>query len=136
MDSKVSIIEERLDVFLEEIDGIELVLSKLEKKNSVSVFDKLCANCESAFGSIASLDVEDIVDSGLTSKVIDALVKFRSQLVRLQNYKEALISYIEMTQSMEEKVSEANNSVGISANNPFLQNKNKTLDLNKEENAA
>lgn len=136
MESNNSVVKENLDIFLEELDGIDLVLNKLESRNSASVFEKLCANCESAFGKIDSLEISDIVASGLASKVIDALLRFRDQLVRLQNYKEALINYIEMTQGVQQKAEQTSNVVGISNDNPFLQNNNKTLDLNIDKNAA
>lgn len=136
MKSNNSVVKENLDIFLEELDGIDLVLNKLESRNSASVFEKLCANCESAFAKIDSLEISDIVASGLASKVIDALLRFRGQLVRLQNYKEALINYIEMTQGVQQKAEQTSNVVGISNDNPFLQNNNKTLDLNIDKNAA
>lgn len=137
MDSN-SIVKENLDIFLEELDGIELVLNKLESRNSVSVFEKLCANCKSAFEKIDSLKVSDIVSSGLASKVVDALLRFKDQLVRLQSYKVNLISYLEMTQGVQNKAETTANAMNQSTiiSNPFLQDKNKKLDLSKEENAA
>lgn len=136
MGNNVSIVKENLDIFLEELDGIDLVLNKLEKRSSASVFEKLCANCASAFGKIDSLEISDIAASGLAGKVIDALLRFRDQLVRLQNYKEALINYIEMTQGVQSKVSQTTNAMGINDDNVFLKNNNKSLDLNIDKNAA
>lgn len=134
MESSESLVKEGLNVFQEELDGIELVLNKLESHNNTSVFEKLCANCEAAFGKIDSLKVSDIVASGLASKVVDALLRFRDQLVRLQNYKVNLISYLEMTQGVQKKVEDTSNAMS----NSSLQDKNKVLDLNinVEENAA
>lgn len=135
MDNGVATVKENLDIFLEELNGIDLVLNKLESRSSVSVFEKLCANCESAFSKIESLSVADIVASGLASQVIEALLKFRDQLVRLQNYKVNLINYIEMTQGVQNKVEETANA--MNHNNGFnIPDKNKVLDLNKEEKAA
>lgn len=138
MESGTSLVKENLDIFLEELNGIDLVLNKLESRNSVSVFEKLCANCESAFNKIDSLNVKDIVASGLANKVIEALLKFRDQLVRLQDYKVNLISYIEMTQGVQNKVNETANAVNASNSFsiPNITDKNKVLDLNIEEKAA
>lgn len=138
METSGSIVKENLDIFLEELDGIDLVLNKLESRNSTSVFEKLCANCEAAFSKIESLEVRDIITSGLASRVIDALLRFRDQLVRLQTYKTNLISYLEMTQGVQNKVEETANAVESSNNKTPEQDRNKILDLNLniEENAA
>lgn len=86
--------KEKIDSFIQELDGIDLVLDKLETKSNVSVFEKLCSNCDRVFTSFCELDVKEIVNSGYGKKSIEFLKKLKKQVVRLKNYKVALTDYI------------------------------------------
>ena len=90
--------KQKLDSLLEELNGIDLVLDKLEGKNNASVFDKLCANCNRVFITFCEIDVKELVSAGLAKTAIDFLTRLKGQVIRLKNYKEALTEYIKMSE--------------------------------------
>lgn len=91
--------KEKLDSIMKELDGVDLVLSKLEGKSNVSVFEKLCANVDRIFNTFCEMSIVDIVRSGYANQALDFLKKLRGQVIRLANYKEALTAYLEMENS-------------------------------------
>ncbi|MCH5166737.1 MAG: hypothetical protein J1F35_02480 [Erysipelotrichales bacterium] len=91
--------QQKLDSLIEELNGVDLVLGKLESKTNVSVFEKLCANCNRIFSSFCEFDIKDVVSSGLGKKSIDFLTRLKGQVIRLKNYKEAITEYIKMSES-------------------------------------
>lgn len=116
-----------------ELDGVDLVLEKLVTKANVSVFDKLCGNCNRIFDSFCEMSIVEIVKSGNASLAIQFLKRLKEQLQRLYEYKENLVAYIEMensnTMPSVEKVNDKATEIATVAN--------KTLILaNQEEKAA
>lgn len=87
----------KLNSLIEELNGVDLVLEKLESKNNVSVFEKLCANCNRIFESFCEFDIIMLVDQGLGKKSIEFLARLKSQVVRLKEYKEAVTEFIKMS---------------------------------------
>lgn len=87
----------KLNSLMEELNGVDLVLEKLESKNNVSVFEKLCANCNRVFEAFCEFDIVTLVDEGLGKKGIEFLTRLKSQVVRLKNYKEAITEFIKMS---------------------------------------
>lgn len=88
--------KEKLDSIIKELDGVDLVLDKLEGKSNVSVFEKLCANCDRIFNTFCEMSIVEIVRSGYARMALDFLNRLKGQVIRLANYKEALTAYIEM----------------------------------------
>ena len=116
-----------------ELDGVDLVLEKLVTKANVSVFDKLCGNCNRIFDSFCEMSIIVIFKSGNASLAIQFLKRLKEQLKRLHEYKENLVAYIEMensnTMPSVEKVNDKATEIATVAN--------KTLILaNQEEKAA
>lgn len=127
--------KEKLDSIIKELDGVDLVLDKLETKSNVSVFEKLCTNCDRIFNSFCEMSIVDIVESGYANSALEFLRRLKTQVVRLANYKEALTAYIEMENSsnlgpsMEQIDAQANSIVQEA-------NKAKNLTLNNFEGKA
>lgn len=128
--------KEKLDSIIKELDGVDLVLNKLESKNNVSVFEKLCANCERIFNTFCEMSIVEIVRSGYAKSALEFLTRLKGQLIRLANYKEAIIAYIEMENAS------INNAPSITDVNQKAEeiatevNRGKNLTLNNEEGKA
>ena len=127
--------KQKLDSLLEELNGIDLVLEKLESKTNVSVFEKLCSNCDRVFSSFCEFDVREIVNQGLGKSAINFLNRLKGQVIRLKNYKEALIEYINMTERETMSNNLPSNDALQSQANKINQEvgKNKYLTLQNEE---
>lgn len=128
--------KEKLDELGKELNGIDLVLDKLEEKANVSVFEKLCANCERVFNSFCGLSIVEIVKSGNAKSALDFLNRLKNQVIRLKNYKDTLTAYLEMQQDMQPdmpSVEAINAQAGLIADEV---NKAKNLTLMNEEGKA
>lgn len=120
-----------LQSLLKELDGIDIVLAKLETKSNVSVFEKLCANCDRVFNNFCELSIQEIVTNGYADMALEFLQKLKTQVVRLKNYKEVLTEYIKMTNGMPSV-----NNIQQTANNVVDMNKNKNLSLTNNDGIA
>lgn len=128
--------KEKLDSIIKELDGVDLVLDKLESKSNVSVFEKLCANCDRIFNTFCELSIVDIVKSGQAQSALDFLKRLKGQVIRLSNYKEALTAYLEM-ESASLTNGPSPQAIEAQANNIVNEvNKEKNLSLTKEEGKA
>lgn len=127
--------KEKLDSIIKELDGVDLVLDKLETKSNVSVFEKLCTNCDRIFNSFCEMSIVDIVKSGYANSALEFLRRLKTQVVRLANYKEALTAYIEMENSSN--LGPSTEQIDAQANSIVQEaNKAKNLTLNNFEGKA
>lgn len=117
--------KQELDKCIEELTGIDAVLTKLEGKDNVSVFEQLCSNCNELFKRFCTFDVKEIVALGLGKEALDFLYRFKSYIVRLSKYKQMLIAYKEMQISGQSP----NNIVSI-------EERTRKLELTNEQGSA
>lgn len=127
--------KEKLESLNKELNGVDLVLDKLEGKSNVSVFEKLCANCDRVFNTFCELDISEIVKSGNAKGALEFLNRLKSQIIRLKNYKEALTAYLEM-QNTEQQMPSVEAIEHQTTNIVNEANKGKNLVLMTEEGKA
>ncbi len=132
--------KEKLDSFISELNSIDAVLDKLESKSNVSVFEKLCGNCNRVFLSFCELDIKELVADGLARQSIDFLTRLKGQVIRLKHYKEALTAYIEMTEANKlpeaSQVAAMANNINEQVNGNVVSMESKKLDLAKTNGNA
>lgn len=128
--------KETLTSLNKELDGVDLVLDKLITKANTSVFEKLCTNCDKIFNTFCTLPIDEIVKTGNAKYAIEILARLKEQVIKLKNYKAALLEFMEM-ETGTEAIMPSPEEVQEQANNiTNTNNKERTLSLENPDSKA